>query len=95
MRADGGVGEDGDLLRLDFQRAATDEDRLLALAVLTRTSPALISDSSGAWRGVMPSSPSFAGTNTISASPAKISPSALTMSTWMVLAMCVASWTCS
>ena len=55
---------------------------------LTRTSPALISDSSGAWRGAMPSSPSFAGTNTISASPAKISPSALTMSTWMVLAMC-------
>src|SRR5687768_15699743 len=33
----------------------------------------------------MPSSPSVAGTNTASASPEKISPSALTMSTWMVL----------
>jgi hypothetical protein len=45
----------------------------------------LISVSSGACRGVMPSSPCDAGTNTISASPAKISPSALTMSTWIVL----------
>ena len=50
-------------------------------AVFTRTSPAFSSVSSGACRGVMPSSPSFAGTNTISAAPAKISPSALTMST--------------
>src|SRR5215469_2344945 len=52
--------------------------------VCTRTSPGLSSDSSGACRGATPMSPSEAGANTIAASPEKICPSALTMSTWMV-----------
>jgi hypothetical protein len=37
--------------------------------------------SSGAWRGAMPSSPCEPGANTMFASPEKICPSALTMST--------------
>src|SRR5882762_2574389 len=40
----------------------------------------------------MPSSPSEAGANTIVAGPEKISPSALTMSTWMVCCSAMVSF---
>ena len=62
--------------------------------VWMRTSPAFSSVSSGAWRGAMPMSPSDAGTNTISAGPEKISPSALTTSTSMVFATLLPSPYC-
>jgi hypothetical protein len=54
--------------------------------VCTRTSPALSNVSNGAWRGAMPISPCEPGANTIAAAPLKISPSAETMSTWIVFA---------
>jgi hypothetical protein len=46
--------------------------------------------SSGACRGAIPTSPCEAGANTMVASPAKISPSALTMPMWIVFFSAVA-----
>ncbi len=52
-----------------------------------RTSPGFSGEISGVCRGAMPTSPMIAGAYTICASPEKISSSALTISTWMVLAI--------
>ena len=59
--------------------------RQLADAGFTRVSIGMCS-------GMMPSSPASPGAITISASPEKISCSAETMSTWMVLAMVVSPY---
>ena len=56
-----------------------------------RTAPGLICVSSGVCRGRMPSSPTTPGSTTNSAGPEKICSSALTTSTWMVLAMAVSA----
>src|SRR5688572_140766 len=54
---------------------------------MMRTVPGFTRASSGACSGRMPSSPPSPGAMTISAAPEKIDCSALTMSTWRVLAM--------
>src|SRR5438105_5860183 len=56
-----------------------------------RSVPGLMRVRSGMCSGRMPSSPASPGAMTMSASPEKIDCSALTMSTWMVFAMCCLS----
>ena len=77
------IGQHGHEMRLDFQGAAADVERLFLVALATARAlrPAFSVVSNGAWRGAMPSSPCEPGTNTMLASPEKICPSALTMST--------------